>query len=112
MPIIQRLVRAYELWHGFLPHIPKDVRYTLGAKIDASLVDTIESVLTASFLPRDRKLPLLECAAAKLDLTKFFLQIAWEMRALDNKKYAMLSEELSEVGRMLGGWLRQFTSRS
>ncbi len=112
LPIIQRLVRAYELWHGFLPHVPKDARYTLGAKIDASLVETIESVLTASFLPRERKLPSLERAATKLDLMKFFLQIAWEIRALDNKKYAMISEELAETGKMLGGWLRQFTSRN
>jgi len=106
------LVRTYKVWHEFLPHIPKDARYTLGNKIDALLVETIESVFVASYLPKDQKLPSIQNAAAKLDLAKFFLQLAWEIKVLDNKKYILISEQLNGVGRMLGGWLRQITSRS
>ena len=95
-----------------MPHIPKDARYTLGGKIDSSLIETIEAIFVASFLAREKKLPYVERAAMKLDLAKFFLQIAWEIKALDNKKYVLISEQLSEIGRMLGGWLRQLTSRS
>jgi hypothetical protein len=73
LPIVQHLIAAYKLWHEFLPHIPKDARYTLGEKID---------------------------------LAKFFLQILWEIGALDNKKYILLSEKLDSIGKMLGGWLK------
>jgi len=52
-------------------------------------------------------LPVIFEASAKLDSLKFFLQIAWEIKALDNKKYIALSENLSEIGRMLGGWQKQ-----
>lgn len=45
-----------------------------------------------------------------MDLLKFFLQVAWEIGALDNKKYAMISEPLGEAGRMLGGWLKKMSS--
>lgn len=100
------------LWYSFLPHIPKSARYTLGSKIDSSLIETTEAVFTASFLAKEKKLPYIERAAAKLDLAKFFLQIAWEIKALDNKKYLLISEQLGEIGRMLGGWLRQIISRS
>jgi hypothetical protein len=112
LPIIHYLVRTYKLWHEFLPHIPKDARYTLGGKIDSSLVETIEAVFIASFLAKERKRAYVERAAAKLDLAKFFLQVAWEIKVLDNKKYALISEQLNEIGRMLGGWLRQLESRS
>ena len=111
LPILQHLIRAYKLWHEFLPHIPKDARYTLGTKIDTSLIETIEATFVASFLTRDKKLPYVQRAATKLDLAKFFLQVLWEIKALDNKKYAAISEQLNEVGRMLGGWLRQITSQ-
>jgi len=43
-------------------------------------------------------------ASTKLDALKFFLQIAWELKVLDNKQYLRLSEPLNEVGKMLGGW--------
>ena len=107
MPIIQHLVATYKVWHEFLPHVPKDSRYTLGAKIDALLVETLEAVFVASYLGKDKKLPYVQKAAAKLDLGKFFLQILWEIKALDNKKYIALSENLDQIGRMLGGWMRQ-----
>ena len=50
--------------------------------------------------------PVLDLVS-KLDLLKFFTQISWEMKSLDNKKYVTLSELLNEIGRMLGGWNRQ-----
>lgn len=52
-------------------------------------------------------MPVLQKAAAKLDLLKFFLQIAWEIKSLDNKKYILLSEKLDEIGKMLGGWMKK-----
>jgi hypothetical protein len=35
---------------------------------------------------------------------KFFLQLAWENKCIQNEKYLALSEQLEEVGRMIGGW--------
>lgn len=107
LTIIQRLISAYKLWQDFLRHFPKTSRYTLGEKIDRLFIETTELVFTASYLAKDEKTPVIEKAIAKLDLLKFFLQIAWEIRALDNKKYIALSEELGEIGKMLGGWARQ-----
>ena len=43
----------------------------------------------------------------KLDLLKLFLQIAWEIKGIDTKKYIILSEKLAEIGKMLGGWHKQ-----
>jgi len=71
-------------------------------------IETTEFIFTASRLSRDQKLPFLQKASAKLDLLKFFMQIAWEIKSLDNKKYIILSEQLNEIGRMLGGWQKQF----
>ncbi|MDP1688725.1 MAG: four helix bundle protein [bacterium] len=110
LPIIQKLIAIYKLWHEFLPHFPKTARYTLGNKIDTFFVDVAEYIFTASNLSKEHKLPYLEKAARKLDLLKFFLQISWEIKTLDNKKYIILSQSLQEIGRMLGGWIRQVIS--
>ena len=32
------------------------------------------------------------------------MQLAWENKLIKTEKYAGLSSELEEVGRMLGGW--------
>jgi hypothetical protein len=95
---------AYKLWHEYVGHFPKSSRYTLGSKIDTFFIETVELVFLASSVRKEKKLPFIERAVSKFDVLKMFLQLAWEVKALDNKKYAALSEPLSEIGKMLGGW--------
>ncbi len=104
LPIIQKLIVAYKAWYEFLPHIPKTSRYTLGSKIDNCFLEIIEFLFFASCLNKQEKLPYLREASIKLDLLKFLLQVGWEFKTLDNKKYILLSKHLNEIGRMLGGW--------
>jgi hypothetical protein len=104
--LIQKLVQTYKLWHEFLSDFPKDSRYTIGTKIDSLFLETIELIMRAAYSDKIEKLISLKDASVKLDLLKFFLQIAWEIRSLDNKKYIQLSERLDEIGKMLGGWIK------
>jgi len=110
--VLQKLVDAYKLWHQFLPHFPKTSRYSLGSKIDYLFLETTESIIMASYSTIKEKIPFVRKASTKLDLLKFFLQIAWEIKALDSKKYIALSEYLQEVGRMLGGWTNQLLKKT
>lgn len=112
MPIIQRLVSVYKLWLEFQNNIPKKLRHTLGEKIDSCFLDTIELLLTASYLGKEQKSPYLQKAGNKMDVLKFFLQIAWEIKALDNKKFIILSEHLNEIGKMIGGWSKGLQKRN
>lgn len=112
LPVLQKLVAIYKLWQAYLPHFPKTSRYTLGEKIDLLFVEIIECVVIASYLSKQKKLPYLKKGLVKLDVLKFFLQVAWEIKALDNKKYISLSEHLDEIGKMLGGWKRGLENKT
>ena len=84
----------------------KESRYTLGQKIDSLFLEVIENIIKAGYSDKVEKEIFLKRASVKLDLLKFFLQIAWEIKSLDHKKYINLSEKLNEVGKMLGGWIK------
>lgn len=112
LSILQKLIAVYKLWHDFLPNFPKTSRYTLGFKIDSLFIETTEAVVTASYLRSEQKISFVLKASTKLDLLKFFLQVAWEIKALDNKKYILLSERLDEIGKMLGGWNKQIKTQT
>ena len=100
------------MWHGIILHIPKQSRYTLGAKIDIIFIEIIEKVFSATGAAKIEKLPYLLAASQKLDTLKFLLLIAWEIKILDNKKYILISEPLNEIGRMLGGWHRKIANET
>jgi len=101
------LVVVYKIWHEYLPNFPKKSKYTLGNKIDSLFLDILELIFIAIYLPREQKLPYIKKSVGKLDLIKFFLKICWEIGAIENKHYLILSSPLDEIGRMLGGWHRQ-----
>jgi len=84
--------------------MPKTHRYSLGEKIDKLFIDTIEAIVTASFLSLKEKEPFVRFAIRKLDTLKVFLMMLWEAKSLDSKKYVALSLKLDEVGKNLGGW--------
>ncbi len=98
---------AYQIWHKYLIAFPRLDRYTLGEKIDKLFCDLIELLLGATHTSKELKMEIIVKACVRLDALKYFLKIAWELKALDNKKYLAISNALNEVGRMLGGWKKQ-----
>jgi len=111
LPILHKVSDCYKLWQTYIRHFPKDLRYTLGSKIDLLFLEILESLFAASYLIKEQKLPHLQRATLKLDLLKFFLQLAWECKAFDNKKFSAISELTVEVGKMLGGWQKQVNAK-
>ena len=112
LPLLQKCKSAYLLWYGYLQDIPKTHRRSLGSRIDSLFVETIEAVVSATFLPRTEKIPHVRLAARKLDTLKILLMMLWETKSLDTKKYVALSLPLDEIGRMLGGWNGQLVKQN
>ena len=107
-----RLKDTYNLWQHYLVDFPKQNRYTLGNKIDDVFLVAIEFSFLASYASLDTKIIHLERCISRVDLLKLLLQLAWEIHALDNPKYITLSEQLGEVGRMLGGWRKGLDTKT
>lgn len=107
LPIVQKASEGYKLWQNCQTNFPKLLKYSLGQKIDSLILDVIELILTAASTSKNHKLVIVQRAGVKLDAVKFFLQIAWELKAVDNKKFSAVSAPLVEVGKMLGGWQKQ-----
>ena len=112
LPVLEIIKSAYILWQSYLSIIPKTSRYTLAETIDKYFIQTIESILVASFLEKQEKQPFVRKAIISLDTLKFLLYILWEIKALDAKKYTALSEKLAEAGKQLGGWHGQLVKQN
>jgi hypothetical protein len=112
IPVVLKLKDCYGLWQTYLTHFPKQNRYTLGNKIDQVFLNAIEYSFLASYAPKDTKITHLNRCISRVDLLKILLQLAWEIRALDTKKYTALSEQLQEAGRMLGGWRKGLDAKN
>jgi hypothetical protein len=112
IPVVLKLKDIYGVWQQYLPNFPKANRFTLGSKIDDIFLNAIEYCFLASYSRDSEKLTLVDRSISRVDLLKLMLQLAWETKTLDNKKYIHITGLLSETGRMLGGWRRQLIGKN
>lgn len=99
-------------WITFFEILPKIHKYSLGQKIDTLFVEVIEAISIATFLSREEKQPWVRLAIRKIDTLKILLMVLWETKSIDDKKYIVLSENLEEIGKMLGGWNGQLLKQN
>lgn len=53
------------------------------------------------------KLLILKKADFRITMMKLFCRLAFDSRAMQEKHYIEAEESLLEIGRMLGGWIKQ-----
>lgn len=107
-----KLKYVYNIWQQIFIDFPKAKKFTLGTKIDQTLLSTIEYGFLASYASVDRKILLIEKTEALLDLLKLFLMLSWEIKAIKTSEYVKISEPLLEIGRMLGGWKKSIQQKT
>jgi len=112
VPVILKLKDTYNIWQQIFIDFPNSKKFTLGTKIDKTLLSTIEYCFLASYADTSRKIVLIEKAETLLDLLKLFLMLAWEIEVIKTSEYIKISEPLLEIGRMLGGWKKSIQQKT
>jgi hypothetical protein len=98
------------LWLGIVQHIPKGARYTIGARIEERWLDLLEVTYTAYFSGKMEKEEKVVRCILIMDTLKFLLSVGWEGKLVSHKQYEDLAVNLSEVGRMFGGWRKSLSN--
>lgn len=112
LPVITHMLEVYKEWYACRDSLPKKSRYTLGDRIDTYFIKILETLYTASYQTPNEKTVTLQRAASAIDTLKFLLQITWELRAIDNKRYASLSDKIQKIGREVGGWRKGLQTKT
>jgi four helix bundle protein len=106
IPIFQKTYDLYKLIHKFRNDIPKMDRYTVWQKAEETCLAIIENLLQANQTNGNEKVILLTKTSNKVDLLRVFIRLSHETKIIDEKKYLQLQSYLDEIGRMLGGWIK------
>jgi four helix bundle protein len=110
IPIFKRSYEMYKLLHQLRIKVAKQDRHTLWQKLENSTLDVLEGILRACAMGKNEKLPLLNEVSHSLNVTRVFIRLAKDTEVIDFKKYEDFSNRVDEIGRMLGGWIKQVKS--
>jgi len=99
--------RGYDFSKWLLRHtgkFPKSYRFSVAAKLENGILDFLEWTTTANM--RRDKLPLLRRADEALARLRLLFRLSYDMRFVNLVSYEFGSKQLDELGRLLGGWMK------
>lgn len=106
------VTKAYDLALWLLPRVqdfPRSSRFILGDRLIVTMLDVVEGLIEASH--RREKRALLEDVSAKLDRLRMLIRLSQDLKLLTLKRYEHAAMAVTELGAMLGGWLKQQRDR-
>lgn len=105
-PLFQATFNLVRDCHLLREKFPKTEKYTLGEKIEESLLAALIAIVEAGHAKKEWKIPRIEAALIKIELAKILFRLALELKILSEKQYLDAEERLQQIGQMLGGWKR------
>ena len=106
--------RTYDMLDWLLARterFPKSQRFVLTKRLQDAALDFQEAIFLANAHSGRTRLNHLQTADAHLNKLRLYLRIVHDRGSLDAGQYEHASRMVAEIGRLLGGWLRQTRQR-
>ncbi len=102
--------RTFDLLTWLLPRtkkFPKAYRFVITKRLQDAALNFQESIFWANTHSGRQRLNALHAADAHLDTLRLYLRLVHRWDWLSSGQYRHVSEMVDEIGRLLGGWIRQ-----
>lgn len=106
LPIINKVYEVYKSVVNINNHLEKRWRYSLGQSLEGSVLSLMQELIMAKNAPKPLKTAYLIKAGSYLEIMTLKLRLFLELKIANETKIFQTQSKLSEIGRMLGGWLK------
>jgi len=101
------IVKSYDLTLWYLKKIeklPKNHRFTIGERIQESLLDLV-LILSDAIYSSNKKNLLLQ-ANRSIEKIRLLTRLLKDLTLLSNENFRFVANALNEIGAMVGGWMK------
>ena len=92
--------------------LPRSQRFTFGERVDRLTLDCLERALEAIYSPPEKKAAPLREINLSLEKLRVFWRLICERGWISAQQLLFVTQKLDEIGRMIGGWLKQTERRA
>ncbi len=110
---VQAVPKLYDviMWLlGRVERFPRSQKFTLGDRTITLALDTLDVLIEATYTRK--RLHLLQRANVQLEKLRYLIRLSHDFKLLSTKQYAYISQEVNEVGKLIGGWIRSQSTAS
>lgn len=85
---------------------PKSQRFLIGDKMQNLISEVMELLIEAYYVERQYKKSRLQKVNISLEKLRYYNRLCFEIGYYGSGKYRQIHEQIDEIGRMTGGWLK------
>lgn len=87
-------------------HLERRWKFSLGVSLENTALSLLEQLIMAKHAPKQLKATYLIRAVALLEVLRLKVRLLLEFKICNETKIFQMQNQLAEIGRMLGGWLK------
>lgn len=107
--------QTYDLLTWLLPQcerFPKSQRFVVTQRLQSAALDFQEAIFEANARGGAQRLAHLQAADAQLNKLRLYLRLSRQWDWLASGQYEHASSMAADIGKLLGGWIKQTRSAS
>lgn len=104
------IARTYDFIGWLLPHtehFPRSQRFVVTRRLQDAVLDLYERLTEANARRGKARLERLQEADVSLDKARHYLRLVAQWGWLSGAQYQHAAKMVAEIGRLLGGWIKQ-----
>ncbi|MFA5751416.1 MAG: four helix bundle protein [Candidatus Paceibacterota bacterium] len=106
IPVVIKLFIVYGITHKLIFKFPKHEKYTLGEKVENSILEAMEFCVLANQVSKYEKEKILQKVNSKVELLKILFRISLNCEIIQSREYLEIENKLQEIGKMTQGWIK------
>jgi len=106
-PIVEKMYELNDWLLRKVSKFPKDQRFILGERLANKGLGIQEKLIEAALLKKGKeKAGVLNEVNLELEQFRYLLRLASDQKCMSHKSWFFCSNNLLEIGKMLGGWIK------
>lgn len=104
--IITKIEKYIEYMLTILMKLPRTEKFSIGTEVKTSMYEMLKNILLASKIEKNKRLEIYNIIDSNIYYQRICIRIMYNQKWIDEKKYKHSNELLSEIGKMLGGLIK------
>ena len=92
--------------------IPRTEKFNIGNEYKNIMYKMLENILYVDKIDVSKRLYYLNLIDAELNIQRIMLRIMVKNRWIDEKKFKISMEQISEIGKILGGLIKHYAKNN
>ena len=92
--------------------LPRTEKFSIGNEYKISMYDVLKQVIYIQKIEASKRLYYIQKVDAELVLQRIYLRIMVKNRWIDEKKFKVSMEQISEIGKIIGGLIKYYAKNN